>query len=121
MLEVIRPPLPWCHVFCDLACGTAGLNRYLKQIYHGNVSYIAVDRSHLAISLARQKFPSATFHQLDVSASGIDLSPLSCDSLVCNGLFAEKWNLTQDAMWRCIEETITRVRGLSFAAESHSM
>lgn len=123
MLEVIRPPLPSCPVFCDLACGTGGFYRYLKQMYHGSVSYIGVDRSHLAIRLARQKFPDVTFLELDVSAPSIDLSPLSCDFLVCNGLFTVKWNLTQDSMWRFLEETITRVwpvvrRGIAFNAMS---
>jgi SAM-dependent methyltransferase len=109
MLEVIKSPLPSCPVFCDLACGTGGFYGYLKQMYDGNFSYIGVDRSRLAIRLARQKFPAVPFHQMDVSASGVDLSPLSCDFLICNGLFTVKWNLSQDAMWRFLEETITRV------------
>jgi dTDP-4-amino-4,6-dideoxygalactose transaminase len=119
MLDVLqsRPDVPV--VLCDLGCGTGELLAHLRRRGVGNVSYVGVDRSKVALSHARRKFPDVTFIEMDVNAPDADLDQIACDYMVVNGLFTAKFDLSHDEMWAFLVSTITRVwpkirRGLAF-------
>jgi dTDP-4-amino-4,6-dideoxygalactose transaminase len=119
MLDVIagNPANPV--VLCDLGCGTGELLAYIRERDLQNIDYIGVDRSAIALSLARSKFPGVTFLELDVNDPDADLSQIACDYLVSNGLFTVKWELSQEQMQSFLEDSIKRVwphvrRGLAF-------
>jgi dTDP-4-amino-4,6-dideoxygalactose transaminase len=119
MLDVIRRAHDEPITLCDLGCGTGELLTRIRTHGPRNVTYIGVDRSALALSHARRKFPDVKFLELDVTARGANLSAIDCDFVVANGLFTVKSKLTQTAMWSFMEATVHAVwphvrRGIAF-------
>jgi dTDP-4-amino-4,6-dideoxygalactose transaminase len=114
-------------VVCDLGCGTGELLRYLRERKHSSFRYIGADRSALALSYARSKFPDARWVEIDVlTASEEQLEQLSCDYLIANGLFTVKHELTWDQMWSFMTETLKRIwpyvrRGIAFNVMSKAV
>ncbi|QSX77455.1 DegT/DnrJ/EryC1/StrS family aminotransferase [Agrilutibacter solisilvae] len=101
---------------CDLGCGTGELYRFLQEEGFDDVGYIGIDRSSLAIGIARAKFPDVAFHCLDLlDADGKTLDRLlDCDFVFANGLFTVRHEATHEQMWafmtRMLEATWPRVR-----------
>ncbi len=106
-------------VLCDLGCGTGELLARIRERGLSHVRYIGVDRSIVALELARAKFPDAEFLLLDVNAEGADLAKLECDYLVANGLFTFRQGLSESQMRGFLERSIGNVwprvrRGIAF-------
>lgn len=106
-------------VLVDLGCGSGELLAHIQARGLTDIRYVGADRSELALSYARQKFPDATFVEIDVSSPDANLELIACDYLVANGLFTIKHELTQEQMWSFLETTIRRVwpqvrRGVAF-------
>ena len=106
-------------VLCDLGCGTGELLSRIRERGLSHVRYVGVDRSALALDLARAKFPQAEFHLLDVNAEGADLDRLACDYLVANGLFTFRQGLSEQEMRGFLERSVRAVwpkvrRGIAF-------
>ena len=123
MLDVIDRNDDEPVTLCDLGCGTGALLAHIRARNLKNVTYVGVDRSGLALSHARAKFPDATFLEIDVGDPDADLAPLACDYLIANGLFTGKFEMTHDEMWSFLASTVRRVwplvrRGLAFNAMS---
>jgi dTDP-4-amino-4,6-dideoxygalactose transaminase len=123
MLDVIDRVDEEPVTLCDLGCGTGGLLAHIRKRALKNISYVGVDRSELALSYARAKFPEATFLEIDISDPQADLKPLACDYLVANGLFIGKFDMTHDEMWSFLASTVRRLwpfvrRGIAFNAMS---
>jgi len=119
MLDVIRNSNAGELVLCDLGCGTGELLAHIQRHNLRYISYIGVDRSRLALSYARSKFPKQMFLEIDIHDPAVDLSVLSCDYRVANGLFTEKVTLTDEQMWEFVRAGISRVwpyvrKGLAF-------
>jgi len=119
MLDVIEAAPEAYIVLCDLGCGTGELLARIRKRGLCNVTYIGIDRSAVALSYARDKFPDATFIEMDVNSSDADLSRIACDYLVADGLFTVKWEMTHAQMWSFLKSTIRRVwplvrRGIAF-------
>jgi dTDP-4-amino-4,6-dideoxygalactose transaminase len=119
MLDVIANRGEEPIVLCDLGCGTGELLARIRERDLRNIIYIGVDRSREALAFARAKFPDATFHELDVTAPGADLTRMDCDYLVANGLFTVKHVMTHEQMRNFLETTIRNVwprvrRGIAF-------
>jgi dTDP-4-amino-4,6-dideoxygalactose transaminase len=119
MLDVIQGKPQAQVVFCDLGCGTGELLARIRERGLCNVTYVGVDRSAAALFYARDKFPDATFFEIDVNSSNADLTRIACDYLVANGLFTMKWEMTHAQMWSFLKSTISRVwpfvrRGIAF-------
>jgi len=110
-----QPPM-----VCDLGCGTGEMLRYLREHKHSSFRYVGADRSALALSYARGKFPDERWVEIDVlTASDDQLDQISCDYLVANGLFTVKHELSWDQMWTFMTDTLKRVwprvrRGIAF-------
>ena len=108
---------------CDLGCGTGELLAHIRTRKLEHITYIGVDRSALALSHAREKFPDATFLEIDLGDPDANLEQLACDYLVANGLFTGKFEMTHDEMWSFLASTVRRLwplvrRGLAFNAMS---
>lgn len=106
-------------VLCDLGCGTGELLAHIRERGLQNIRYVGVDRSAVALALARAKFPEASFIELDVNAADANLDPIACDYLIANGLFTVKWDLSQQQMMDFLDATLTRIwpqvrEGLAF-------
>jgi dTDP-4-amino-4,6-dideoxygalactose transaminase/SAM-dependent methyltransferase len=119
MLDVMEGASEAPVVLCDLGCGTGELLARIRERGLCNVSYIGIERSAAALSYARDKFPDATFIEMDVNSSAADLSRIACDYLVADGLFTAKWEMTHAEMWSFLKSTISRVwplvrRGIAF-------
>ena len=119
MLDLLEADDRTPTVLCDLGCGTGELLARIRERGLSHVQYIGIDRSALALDLARAKFPEAQFHLLDVNAEGADLNLLACDYLVANGLFTFRQGLSQDQMRDFLERSIRAVwpkvrRGIAF-------
>lgn len=119
MLDVIAEQPGQPVVLCDLGCGTGELLAYIRERGLTNISYIGIDRSAIALSHARNKFPEVTFLDIDVNDPNTDLSQIACDYLVANGLFTAKWEMSHEQMRGFLESVIKRVwpqvrRGLAF-------
>ncbi|MBV8373773.1 MAG: DegT/DnrJ/EryC1/StrS family aminotransferase, partial [Candidatus Eremiobacteraeota bacterium] len=123
MLDVIDREDDEPVTLCDLGCGTGSLLAHIRKRGLQNVTYVGVDRSALALSYARAKFPDVTFHEVDISDPQADLKALTCDYLVANGLFVGKFDMTHDQMWAFLASTVRRLwpyvrRGMAFNAMS---
>jgi dTDP-4-amino-4,6-dideoxygalactose transaminase/SAM-dependent methyltransferase len=119
MLDVMEGAPEAPVVLCDLGCGTGELLARIRERGLCNVSYIGIERSAAALSYARDKFPGATFIEMDVNSSEAGLSRIACDYLVADGLFTVKWEMTHAQMWSFLKSTISRVwplvrRGIAF-------
>ena len=119
MLDVIVGGSNSPVVLCDLGCGTGELLAHIRERGLHNIIYIGIDRSAVALSYARAKYPDATFIEIDVNSPGADLDQIACDFLVANGLFTVKWELNNDQMCSFLASTISRVwpivrRGIAF-------
>lgn len=119
MLDVLDPTDSAPVTLCDLGCGTGELLARLRERGMTHVRYVGVDRSELALEMARAKFPDAEFHALDVNAEGANLDLVACDYLVANGLFTFRQGLSQAEMRDFLERSIRAVwpgvrRGLAF-------
>lgn len=95
-------------VLCDLGCGTGELYRHLRDAGLERIRYVGIDRSALAIDLARSKFPDATFHCLDVEESPRETLDrvFDCDFVFANGLFTVKDTLAHADMWRFLQSMV---------------
>jgi dTDP-4-amino-4,6-dideoxygalactose transaminase len=91
MLDVIADQSAEPVVLCDLGCGTGELLAHIRERGITNITYIGVDRSGIALSHARKKFPGVSFFEIDVNDPNADLNPIACDYLVSNGLFKRVW------------------------------
>lgn len=94
---------------CDLGCGTGELLRFIGDAGLGpRIRYVGIDRSEHAIRLARDKFPEATFHCVDLMACPAARveSLLDCDFVFANGLFTVKHTLDQADMWRFLRAMV---------------
>lgn len=101
---------PGSPVLCDLGCGTGELLRHLHARGRADIGYIGVDRSELALSHARAKYPEARWVGLDVlAADDHELDALACDYLVANGLFTVRHDLSDEAMWAFMTGVLTRL------------
>src|SRR5580692_7306162 len=60
MLDVLDREKAGAVTLCDFACGTGELLAHIQRRGFENVKYIGVDRSSIAISHAREKFPGTT-------------------------------------------------------------
>jgi hypothetical protein len=110
MLDVIVDVTDAPVVLCDLGCGTGELLAHIRSRGLCNiVTYVGCDRSAVALSYARAKFPDATFLEIDVNSPEADLGQIACDFLIANGLFTVKWELSDDQMWSFLTSTISRV------------
>lgn len=109
MLDVLADRRGEPLVLCDLGCGTGELLTRIQQRGIPNLTYIGVDRSEAALDYARAKFPGTRFLNLDVNAPDADLSQITCDFLVANGLFTVRHVLDEQQMAAFIDSTIRRV------------
>jgi SAM-dependent methyltransferase len=105
MLDVPKTPV----VFCDFGCGTGELLAHIRRRGLQNIAYFGVDRSGLALDLARRKFPETRFLNLDVADPACDLGAIACDYLCINGLFTVRWEFPHDAMWEFLDRTVRRL------------
>jgi SAM-dependent methyltransferase len=107
MLELIRAPHDEPVTLLDFGCGAAHLYEYLRRNSQTDIRYIGVDASASFIDLSRRKFPSASFHCIDVLA---DETPLpEADYIVMNGVLTEKRGLTFDEMREYMSLLLKRV------------
>ncbi len=119
MLDLMGASPPDPCVLCDLGCGTGSLLSLLKSSNRSYVQYVGVDRSEAALKLARAKHPDGHFVCLDVNKPAENLQILSCDYLVCNGVFTVKWSLGYQEMWTFMETALRHIwphvsRGMAF-------
>lgn len=118
MLGVMQAPND-AAVVCDLGCGTGELYGHIRARGLQRIDYIGADRSALALSFARSKYPQARFVEIDVNEPAAPVNELACDYVVCNGVFTVKWQLSDAQMWEFLENTLWRLwpvvrRGLAF-------
>ena len=119
MLDVIETSPATSIVLCDLGCGTGSLLSYIRERGLENITYIGVDYSAAALKLARAKFPGVTFIEMNIADPDADWDRISCDYLVCNGVFTGKMDISHKEMWLLLENTIKNAwyqvrRGLAF-------
>lgn len=94
---------------CDFGCGTGELLGHIQRLGLKNIRYVGEDRSERALSLAREKFPDATFVQMDLTDPNAPLEKLACDYLVCSGLFLRKFDIPNEDMWSFLCSTVRRL------------
>jgi dTDP-4-amino-4,6-dideoxygalactose transaminase/SAM-dependent methyltransferase len=119
MLDVMSGDSSGPLTLCDLGCGTGELLAHMRRRGMDDIAYTGADISTVALTHARAKFPEARFVEIDVNASGADLDSIACDYLVADGVFTAKFDLSHEAMWALLQETIERVwphvrRGIAF-------
>ena len=113
-------------VLCDLGCGSGELLSYIQNRGLDHLDYVGADRSAMALSFARYKFPEARFIEIDVNDTDAAIDALACDWLVCNGVFTVKWTLSAAEMWDFLSATLHRVwpvvrSGLAFNVMSKAV
>lgn len=117
MLDVIRRPSAGPVSLLDVGCGTSLLYEYMQRGGVLGIDYSGLDLSIQHLALARSKFPSITYYQVDL-LDGTDDVP-EFDYLIINGIFTSKPSLSFDEMWlffqAFIERAFTRARiGMAF-------
>lgn len=113
-------------VLCDFGCGTGELLPHLQRSGLGHLDYVGADRSALALSHARRKFPATRFVEIDANAADAPINALACDWLVCNGVFTVKWEVDEERMWVFLSSTLQRLwpvvrQGLAFNVMSKAV
>jgi len=119
MLDLLESRAGKPIVLCDLGCGTGELLAHIHRRGLEDITYIGADRSAPALALARAKFPTATFIEIDVTSPDADVGSIACDYLVANGVFTLKFELRYEQMWNFLAATIERLwpvvrQGLAF-------
>jgi len=119
MLDVIDRANAEAVTLCDFGCGTGELLAHLRRRGFNNVRYLGVDRSAVALTHARAKFPNATFLELDITNEDVDLGQLDCDYLVCSGLFTARLGVPYEEMRAFLSSTVRKLwphvrRGIAF-------
>lgn len=109
MLDVLSERTGQSLVLCDLGCGTGELLARMRERGISGVTYVGVDRSEVALTFARAKFPGVQFLHLDVNDPDSDLSQIDCDYLVANGLFTVRHVVNEAQMAAFVDSTIRRV------------
>jgi SAM-dependent methyltransferase len=113
MLDVIRRPVELTPVrLLDFGCGAAHLYERILRDGTGDIEYEGLDIAEPFVALSREKFPSVTFHCLDVLTASDDELP-HCDYAVMNGVFTEKVDLSFQEMTEFFQATVARVFGLA--------
>lgn len=119
MLDVIREQDGTPLVLCDLGCGTGELLSYIKQKHLTHIRYIGIDRSPIALEIARRMHPEAKFEEADVLAPDAELDDLTADYIILNGMFTVRGELSTAQMQGQLTEIIARIwplarRGIAF-------
>jgi SAM-dependent methyltransferase len=96
MLEVIRPGTTTPCSLLDFGCGLAHLYQYILDDGRTDIDYFGLDISTALLTIARAKYPSISFYEIDVLR---DDQPLPhADYVVMNGVFTVKSTLSFDEM-----------------------
>jgi hypothetical protein len=122
MLDVIRKPHDALATVMDFGCGAAHLYEYLNRHDRSDIGYIGVDASPQFVELSRRKYPSTSFHCVDILAD--DTSLPEADYIVMNGVLTEKRGLSFDEMREYMSRLLKRVYsfarvGIAFNVMSH--
>ncbi|UYZ57363.1 methyltransferase domain-containing protein [Hymenobacter latericus] len=100
----------------DFGCGPAHFRQFLQQ-HAGHIEYTGLDLSEKYLALARQKFPTTTFLQLDVLKEP-EVLPVF-DYIVLNGIFTQKCSNSFEEMWAYCQNMLRTLwpratRGIAF-------
>ena len=127
MLDVVREPETAVSLL-DFGCGAAHLvehmqKRQLEQKLT-QIAYAGLDASPKFTALCQHKYPALPFYCMDVLQDHAALPMF--DYVVMNGVFTEKRELSQDAMWAYFTQLITLMfaktqRGLAFNVMSKAV
>jgi SAM-dependent methyltransferase len=107
MLELIRPDTHGTVTLLDFGCGASHLYEYILQHRLSNIEYSGLDLSERFISLSKSKFPSVSYHLLDVLHDAVALPVF--DYVVFNGVFTMKCNLSFDEMFKYFQAVVSKM------------
>ncbi len=107
MLDVIQSPATQDVSLLDFGCGLSHLYEYIQKTEHSHITYSGMDISDKFIGASRRKFPHVDFYCFDILED--DASLPQYDYIVMNGVFTEKRELSDEAMWQYFEAVLARV------------
>ncbi len=117
MLDLIRRPFSGRRSVLDVGCGTSLLYEYMQARGVQDLDYSGLDLSPQHLAIARRKFPTLTYYQLDLLDSTDELPEF--DYVIINGIFTAKFSLSFEEMWEFFQlfigRAFTRARiGIAF-------
>jgi SAM-dependent methyltransferase len=93
------------NIILDFGCGTGMFYNFLNK-ENLNIDYIGIDISKPLIQVAKEKYKNINFYEIDILKNKSNFN-FSYDYAICNGVFTEKLNLTNDDMFLFLKEIIT--------------
>jgi SAM-dependent methyltransferase len=115
MLDVIPAPWPPRVSLLDFGCGASHLLDFIVRSGIDGIDYTGLDLSPAFVALSRQKYPAVTYHCVDVLEDASALPTV--DYVVMNGVFTEKRELEQEAMFDYVAAVLRR----AFALARHGL
>ena len=88
----------------DFGCGTGFLLEYLKNSKH--IKYSGLDISKIFIDFCRDRYPNNKFLCIDILKENLDHN---YDYIICNGVFTEKNELSEDDMFLFFSSVIKKL------------
>lgn len=92
-------------IVLDFGCGTGMFYNFINK-ENLNINYIGVDINKSLIKAAKEKYENINFYEIDILKNKNNFN-FSYDYAICNGVFTEKLNLTNDKMFLFLKEIIT--------------
>lgn len=107
MLDVIQSPDAQNVSLLDFGCGLSHLYEYIQKKGLNHIAYSGMDISDKFVGMSRRKFPHLEYYCFDILED--DASLPQFDYIVMNGVFTEKRELGDEAMWAYFDATLSRV------------
>ena len=91
----------------DFGCGTGRLFDYIQR-KKLNIKYSGLDISKKYYNYCKEKFPNATFYNIDIMMDNIDILP-TFDYVVMNGVFTEKREMSEEQMFSFMTTMLKKI------------
>ena len=117
MLELTKRDNDGPCTLLDFGCGTSAFYEYILSEGHSTkIKYSGLDINLSLLEKAQEKFPNTTFYHMDILK--VQNIP-NFDYMICNGVFTEKRDLTQEEMFIFFSEVIKKLwnktnKGIAF-------
>jgi SAM-dependent methyltransferase len=108
MLDVIRDDTAPVTLL-DFGCGASHLYEYILRHGLDRITYEGLDLSRRFLQVSREKFPSVTYHDIDILDDAAALPDF--DYVVANGVFTVRHMFSREEMVEYFESALERLYG----------
>ena len=104
MLDLVRPSRTSVSLL-DFGSGASHFLKYIRDHELAGIRYEGLDLSDRFLSLSREKFPTTTYHKVDLLNPSHAPLPMF-DYVVMNGIFNFRGNMSDEAMFEYLRRLV---------------